>query len=32
MWALPLVPIALMAALDLFALYRFIIPALTRPS
>jgi 4-amino-4-deoxy-L-arabinose transferase-like glycosyltransferase len=31
-WALPLVPIALMAALDLFALYRFIIPALTRPS
>ena len=29
-WALPLVPIALMAALDLFALYRFIIPALTR--
>jgi 4-amino-4-deoxy-L-arabinose transferase-like glycosyltransferase len=31
-WALPLVPIALMAALALFALYRFIIPALTRPS
>jgi hypothetical protein len=31
-WALPLVPIALMAALDLFALYRFIIPALTRVS
>jgi 4-amino-4-deoxy-L-arabinose transferase-like glycosyltransferase len=31
-WALPLVPIALMAVLDLFALYRFIIPALTRPS
>ena len=31
-WALPLVPIALMAALDLFALYRFILPALTRPS
>jgi 4-amino-4-deoxy-L-arabinose transferase-like glycosyltransferase len=28
-WALPLIPIALMAALDLFALYRFIIPALT---
>jgi 4-amino-4-deoxy-L-arabinose transferase-like glycosyltransferase len=31
-WALPLMPIALMAALDLFALYRFIIPALTLPS
>jgi 4-amino-4-deoxy-L-arabinose transferase-like glycosyltransferase len=29
-WALPLIPIALMAGLDLFALYRFIIPALTR--
>src|SRR5262249_13794606 len=28
-WALPLVPIALTAALDLFALYRLIIPALT---
>ena len=28
-WALPLVPIGLMAALDVFALYRFIIPALT---
>ena len=28
-WALPLLPIALMAALDVFALYRFIIPALT---
>jgi 4-amino-4-deoxy-L-arabinose transferase-like glycosyltransferase len=27
-WSLPLVPIAFMAALDLFALYRFIIPAL----
>jgi 4-amino-4-deoxy-L-arabinose transferase-like glycosyltransferase len=31
-WLLPLVPIAFMAALDLFALYRFIIPALTRTS
>jgi 4-amino-4-deoxy-L-arabinose transferase-like glycosyltransferase len=31
-WALPLVPIALMAALDLYALYRFIIPALTLSS
>jgi 4-amino-4-deoxy-L-arabinose transferase-like glycosyltransferase len=33
-WAawLPLAPIALMAALDLFALYRFIIPALTPPA
>ena len=29
-WAVPPVSIALMAALDLFALYRFIIPALTR--
>jgi 4-amino-4-deoxy-L-arabinose transferase-like glycosyltransferase len=31
-WALPLVPIVLIAALDLYALYRFIIPALTIPS
>ncbi|MEP7359028.1 MAG: hypothetical protein ABI847_17390, partial [Anaerolineales bacterium] len=33
-WAawLPLAPIALMAALDIFALYRFIIPALTIPA
>ncbi|MEP7356924.1 MAG: hypothetical protein ABI847_06760, partial [Anaerolineales bacterium] len=29
---LPLAPIALMAALDLFALYRFIIPALVVPA
>ncbi len=28
-WVLPLAPIALMAVLDVYALYRFIIPALT---
>jgi len=31
-WALPLVPITLMAVLDLYALYRFIVPALVRSS
>jgi 4-amino-4-deoxy-L-arabinose transferase-like glycosyltransferase len=29
-WTLPMIPILFMAALDVFALYRFIIPALTR--
>ena len=31
-WALPLLPLALMALLDVYALYRFILPALTPPA